>query len=86
MTTPGSRSSLLFTATVTGLPLLRSTSATKRSAASRPALAVDQEDDSVGLLDGARGLPGHELVHAARRLDEPAGVDDDEMVRLVRAP
>ncbi len=42
------------------------------------ALAVDQEHDAVGFLDGARGLPRHQLVHAARRLDEAAGVDDDE--------
>ncbi len=45
-------------------------------------LSVDQEHDAVGLLDGARRLPRHELEHAARRLDEAAGVDDDVLVRL----
>ena len=31
------------------------------------ALAVDQEDDAVRFLDGARGLARHELGQAARR-------------------
>ncbi len=45
-------------------------------------LAINQEHDAVGFLDGARGLARHQLVHAARRLDQAAGVDDDETMRL----
>ena len=47
---------------------------------------VDQEQDAVGFLDGAQRLPRHQLLDAAARLDQAAGVDDDVGNRLRLLP
>ncbi len=49
------------------------------------ALTVDQKYDAIGLLDRTPGLLRHQFLHAARRFDESAGVDDDELMRLAPA-
>ena len=76
-----SRSSLLLTATKTGLPAPPQHVGDEAVRGIEASLAVDQEHDAIRLLDGPRRLARHELGQAARRLDEAAGVDDDEPVR-----
>ena len=49
------------------------------------ALAVHEKQHVVGAVDRALGLLRHQLHDAARRFDQPAGVDDDEAPGLGHA-
>ena len=74
---PASRPSALLTARNTGLPERRSSLREELILRREPGARVGDEDQPVGFLDRVLGLDAHQRVHAARILDEAAGVDAD---------